>query len=180
MKQRKGIFVLIAAMVAILILAFLVTRESAKVGRRFEERQEIIAQKEVEAEKEEEKKITQPVSIFFIEENRQCDTTKEVQRKIQAELDPVRASVVELLQGPVTDEKNVKTLIPRGTNLLDLKIINGVARIHFSKGLQDFKDDCQARGIKAQINETLKQFQGIHSVVITIEGVLPSEVLRSN
>ena len=175
-KQRKGTLVLIVAMVGILVLAFFVSKQTNSEARLIRARQEILSAHERELEEEAAK---QKITFFLVKKNRTCDTVEETSRRIDPDRDPIVASLEEMLRGADSDDRDddLETAIP-GTSLLDFKIQNGVARPHFSKGIQNLRDECQIRGVKAQINETLKQFEGIHSVIITVDGVDQSDVLK--
>ena len=175
-KQRKGALVLIVAMVGILVLAFFVSKQSNETSRRIDERQEILSARE---RADEEEAAKQRITFFLVKENRLCDTVEDTSRRIDPDRDPIRASLEEMLRGADSGDRkdHLTSVIPR-TTLLNFKIVDGVARLHFSKSIQDLRDECQIRGVKAQINETLKQFEGIHSVIITVEGVDQSDVLK--
>ncbi|HPP18950.1 MAG TPA: GerMN domain-containing protein, partial [Candidatus Dojkabacteria bacterium] len=52
-----------------------------------------------------------------------------------------------------------------------LSIEDGVARVDFSKELEEgVAGSCKVESIRAQIEETLKQFDNIDSVIISVEG----------
>jgi spore germination protein GerM len=64
------------------------------------------------------------------------------------------------------------TIIPSGTKLNSLIIKNGVATVDFNTKLTDgVAGSCKVGAIRAQIEETLKQFPTITDVTISVNGV---------
>jgi len=84
------------------------------------------------------------------------------------------AAINELLKGPTNTEKDqgFYTSINSGVKLLSLSIDeNGTAYADFDSQLeQGIGGSCKVAAIRAQITETLKQFDTIKNVVISING----------
>jgi len=60
--------------------------------------------------------------------------------------------------------------LPSNVKIQSLSIENGVAKIDFSKELeQDVGGSCRVSAIRAQITETLKQFETVNEVIISID-----------
>ena len=97
--------------------------------------------------------------------------TFPVQRQIPKTLAAARTALEELLKGPTEKEKaqGFYTSINQGVVIQKLSIENGVAKIDFSKQL-DFQVAGSARvlAIRAQIEQTLKQFPTVKDVIISI------------
>lgn len=83
-----------------------------------------------------------------------------------------RAALDVLLYGPTAEDglANLVTFIPMGVKLQSLKIENGVARADFNATLSQVTGNCYARAVRAQIEETLKQFGTVKSVEISVDG----------
>ncbi|MEA3398377.1 MAG: GerMN domain-containing protein [Patescibacteria group bacterium] len=84
-----------------------------------------------------------------------------------------RTALTELLAGPTEEEKQTgySTAINEGVSLNDLIIKDGIARADFSSELNNnVAGACRVSAIRAQIDETLKQFLSIDKVLISING----------
>ncbi len=84
-----------------------------------------------------------------------------------------RAALEELLKGPSGSEKlaGFSTAINPGAQIQGLTIQDGVARVDFNEQLQDgVAGSCTVTAIRAQIEQTLRQFPGVTSVIISING----------
>ena len=117
------------------------------------------------------------VLIYFNNDNLDpeiaCNRVFEVKRSIQKTQGVGRAAVNELLKGPSESEKNegYYTNINDGVLLNSLKIENGVAYADFNEALGfQVGGSCRVSAIRAQITETLSQFETVDSVVISING----------
>ncbi len=85
-----------------------------------------------------------------------------------------KRTIEELLAGPTIGEVSdgMLTIIPSGTKLNSLIIKNGFATVDFSEELiKGVAGSCKVGAIRAQIEETLKQFPTISEVVISVNGV---------
>ena len=77
-----------------------------------------------------------------------------------------------MLEGPTAEEleQGFMSNIPEGTRLVSLEFINGTAKANFSSELNQTAGSCTVLGIRAQIEETLKQFKTVSAVEIMVEG----------
>jgi len=81
--------------------------------------------------------------------------------------------VEELLKGPSEAEKaqGFRTAINPNVKIKRLAIVDGVAEVDFDSQLEfQVGGSCRVGFIRRQIEETLKQFPSIESVVISIDG----------
>jgi len=116
--------------------------------------------------------------IFFAnvklnEETSDCKIVYPVSRSLQNVAGIERLAVEELIKGPTEEEKAEGYIseINPNVKVLGLSIEDGVARVDFSKELEEgVAGSCKVESIRAQIEETLKQFDNIDSVVISVEG----------
>jgi spore germination protein GerM len=102
-----------------------------------------------------------------------CTKVYSVTRTIPETRAVGRAALENLLAGPTQLEKKQGyiTQIPDGVKINSLSIENGVARVDFNNKLQEqVGGSCRVNGIRSQIEETLKQFPTVDSVIISIEG----------
>lgn len=92
---------------------------------------------------------------------------------------PVEATLRRLLTPSAEDLSVGTTMIPVGTRLVQLSVSKGVARVVFSKELESGGGgSCRVTAIRAQIEQTLKRFPSISSVIISVEGKTPAETLQ--
>lgn len=99
-----------------------------------------------------------------------CDNIQSaVTRTIPQTLGVARVALLELLKGPTSSE-NLSTSIPVGTALNKIEVRNGTAYADFNSKLQNPGGSCNALAIRAQIEDTLKQFSTIKNVVISVNG----------
>lgn len=79
-------------------------------------------------------------------------------------------SVLELLKGP--EAKNLISLIPSSTKLIDIKLENNIARVNFSKGFVEDKiqSDLVDKFVIFSIVNTLTEFDDVIAVEFFIEG----------
>ena len=84
-----------------------------------------------------------------------------------------RAALEELLKGPDQEETNsgyITSLNPR-VAIQDLTIEEGIAHVDFSEAINKFGGgSCAVSAIRAQVDNTLRQFETVRSVVISING----------
>ena len=121
---------------------------------------------------------SQETKIFFAnvklnEEASDCKIVYPVSRSLQNIAGIERLAVEELIKGPTEEEKaeGYVSEINPNVKVLGLSIEDGVARVDFSKELEEgVAGSCKVESIRAQIEETLKQFDNINSVVISVEG----------
>lgn len=102
-----------------------------------------------------------------------CNKVFSVEREITKTPAIARAALLELLSGPTLAEKNdgFSTSLNPEIIIQKLVIENGVAKVDFSKQLEEpGGGSCRGAAIIAQINQTLKQFSTVQSVIISIDG----------
>ena len=116
------------------------------------------------------------IKVFFNNSNLDpefsCFKVFPVNRQIPKTQAVARAAIEELLKGPTTNEKSAGyfTSLPSNVKIQSLSIENGVAKIDFSKELeQGVGGSCRVSAIRAQITETLKQFETVNEVIISID-----------
>ena len=85
----------------------------------------------------------------------------------------------ELLKGPNDEEKQKgATSLVRNSNIIDLKIKNGTARVNFSKEFAPAGGTLAVWQCRIAVEEVLRQFQGIRKAEIFIEGIPAIESLQ--
>lgn len=102
-----------------------------------------------------------------------CDKVFAVSRSVPKTQAVARAALGELLKGVMPSEKDAgfATQINRGVEINKLTIENGVAKVDFSEELDsNVAGSCRVLAIRAQIEETLKQFSTVSKVEITVNG----------
>lgn len=116
------------------------------------------------------------IKVYFgkegISEN-DCTTMVAVDRVIPKTQAVAQASLEALLQGPTASEKQMGyyTSINQNVKIQKLTIENGVAKVDFDKQLEiGIAGSCKVTAIRAQIEQTLKQFPTVKSVAISIDG----------
>jgi spore germination protein GerM len=117
------------------------------------------------------------VQVFFnnsrLDPEFSCYKVFPVTRMVPAGQDEKIYAVAQLLAGPTEEEKadHYETSINEGTALRSLLIDDGTAYADFNNQLGfEVGGSCRVGAIRAQINETLKQFDDVDDVVISIEG----------
>ncbi len=83
-----------------------------------------------------------------------------------------KVALEELLRGPTPAEKSqgYATIIPVGSKLNSVSIVNGEARADFNETTESGGGSCSMTARVAQITQTLKQFSTITSVRLSIDG----------
>ena len=85
----------------------------------------------------------------------------------------ISKSLKELIKGPSETEREqgYYTSLNSGVRLLGIRSEAGTAYADFSRELEEnVAGSCQTLAIRAQINETLLQFEAVEKVVILVEG----------
>lgn len=84
-----------------------------------------------------------------------------------------------LLEGATGEEAadDLESVIPEGVRINDLRITGNTVTVDFS-GEIDAGGSCRVIGIRAEVEQTLKQFDGITNVVITVDGGSADEALQ--
>lgn len=101
------------------------------------------------------------------------DKVFAVERRIPNTLAVARRALEDLLEGPTDEEqdRDYFTNINPGVKIQRLVIENSVAKVDFNEQLQArVAGSCRVFAIRAQINQTLKQFPSVDDVIISING----------
>jgi len=101
-----------------------------------------------------------------------CSLVFPVERTIAETAAIGRASIAELLKGPTDAElaQGYTTSIPVDTALNSLVIGDRTAKADFTRSLEPGGGSCRVTAIRSQIEETLRQFDTVDNVVISVEG----------
>ncbi len=112
------------------------------------------------------------ISLYFLKVVEGQEELVEVERTIPYTVATARAAIEELLKGPLTTEgDDLSTSINEGVELQSIEIEEGVARVDFNEKLEEgVAGSAWVMAIRNQIEETLKQFESIEEVVISING----------
>ncbi len=105
--------------------------------------------------------------------NFDCSVTEEVERTVPRTLGVARASIEALLRGETPEERDsgYVTNINSGVRLNSILIENGIAKIDFNeKFSENLGGSCRVTAIRAQIEDTLKQFSSVSDVLISVNG----------
>ena len=122
---------------------------------------------------------TETVSVFFsndkLDPQISCQKVFPLTKKIaifQGQ-HPVRAAIEELLRGISDAEKSdgYFTAINEGVKIQKLTVADGAASVDFNDQLEfQVGGSCRVTAIRAQIEETLKQFPDVKQVIISVNG----------
>jgi len=102
-----------------------------------------------------------------------CQKVFPVYRRIAYTKETAAAALNELLKGVNSEEQKQGYFsnINYGTKLQSLNLKNGIALADFDQTLQaGISGSCQVSAIRSQIEQTLKQFGTVNSVIISIDG----------
>jgi hypothetical protein len=102
-----------------------------------------------------------------------CSKVFPLNREVPETLAVGRVALEQLVGGLTAQEETEGyfTSINEDVQILSLTVEDGIARADFSRELQDgVAGSCRVMNIRAQIEETLKQFPTVDEVVISIEG----------
>ena len=122
---------------------------------------------------------TMKIKVYFnnnkLDPEFSCNKVFPVEREIPKTESTGSAALNELFKGPAQDEKNQGffTSINDGVGLKSLAIgmESGTAWADFNEQLEyQVGGSCRVSAIRAQIEQTLKQFPTVKSVVISING----------
>jgi hypothetical protein len=134
---------------------------------------------------EKDKKIELPVLInpsdtmivkaFFgnnnLDKEITCVKVFAVERRVAKTAATARAALNELLKGPSDEEKfqGFFTNINQNVQIQSLTITDGIAKVDFNETMETgMGGSCRVSAIRAQINETLKQFSTVKEVIISV------------
>ncbi len=115
------------------------------------------------------------IKIFFGNSGKgaECEETKSVVREVPKVATIGETTLEELLKGPTSAEKSqgFSTALNAGVKVNSLIISNGIARVDFDSNLnKNVAGSCRVLAIRAQIEETLKQFPTVQNVIISVNG----------
>jgi len=112
-------------------------------------------------------------SRFVNEPYFDCSRTIAVERRVPKTLAVAKSAVEALLRGATQGEINQGSVsnINSGVRIQSLTIENNIAKVDFDEQLEfQVGGSCRVAAIRAQITETLKQFQTVDTVIISING----------
>lgn len=112
-------------------------------------------------------------SNYVNEPSFDCSVTKEVERTVPQTLGVARASIEALLRGEKPEERELGLVsnINPGVNMNSISIEDGVAKVDFNQKFNEgVGGSCRVISIRAQIENTLKQFPNVEEVVISVNG----------
>lgn len=117
------------------------------------------------------------VNVFFANPSRgsaqDCRLVFPLSRDISATSSIASATLAELMRGPNDAERAVGyiSLIPPEAAVRKVTLDNGTIIADFTSGLSDgIAGSCMVGAIRSQIEETLRQFPAVSSVVISVDG----------
>jgi len=115
------------------------------------------------------------IKVFFGNsvQGAECEEVVSATREVPRVATIGRTAIEELLKGPSTAEQSegFSTALNTGVEVNSLTISNGIARVDFSSDLNtNVAGSCRVQAIRAQIEETLKQFPSVQNVIISING----------
>lgn len=122
---------------------------------------------------DEETPETLTIDLYFVRVVEGQEEVTAVEREIPYTVATARVAIQELLEGPTAEEveAGLMTSIPEGTQLRDIEIIDGTARVDFSQELdEDVAGSATVTAIRNQIEMTLLQFETVDEVIISVEG----------
>jgi len=101
-----------------------------------------------------------------------CDEPTPTTREVVNDDNYIRATLEQLLVGPDFAEKayGFETAIPTGGHVVSFEIKDKIAYVDFDDVVEPDGGSCAVTAVRAQIEETLKQFDTIDSVIISING----------
>ncbi len=116
-------------------------------------------------------KSARSVRVFFIRgEGRVTSRKRNLQKGLSAE-GGVKTTIRRLLAGPTVGERtklDLRTTIPKGTTLLDLKVRGGIATITLSPTFLSGEDATEIAARIAQVVRTADQFAFVTSVRLAV------------
>lgn len=115
------------------------------------------------------------------EQGTDCSNVVAVERAIPNTTLPVEATLLALLREPLAlGESTAPTsVIPEGVRLISLSVANGTAEVVLSNELESYGGgSCRVGAIRAQIEQTLRQFSSIRRVEIRVPGKTVEETLQ--
>ncbi len=119
------------------------------------------------------------VQVFFSNIQRDpnllsCDVVYSTTREVAQPEQRVMTALTQLLAGPTEDESKegfISSLPETGVVVNSINLKDGVFTVDFNQALQaGVAGSCRVQAIRAQITQTLLQFDGVTDVVISVEG----------
>lgn len=116
-------------------------------------------------------KIT--VQVYFVDpamvEMGDCTLVDFEKRTVAHTVNVAELAIEELLSGPTSSW--AQTEVPPYATLESINIVDGVATVNFSGTTSGWNGgSCHVLALRAQIEETLQQFDSVDSVVIQVNG----------
>lgn len=102
-----------------------------------------------------------------------CEKVFPVTRTIAKTAGVARAALEEMLKGPTSQEQagGFASMINLGVKINSLTIDKGVAKVDFDGTIQQgVGGSCRVSMMRLQIEQTLKQFPTVQSVIISVDG----------
>lgn len=129
---------------------------------------------------------TVPLKVFFLDVKEDpalihCDRPAPRTRRIPKTANTAEAALRELLHGPTAAEEDdgARTAILPGTELRSVSIAGDTATVNFNRQFAlGIAGSCNVQALRSQVEETLKQFEGVQNVKILVEGADASQVLQ--
>lgn len=122
-------------------------------------------------------KESMKIKVFFnnsqLDPEFSCHKVFPIERTVVKTQATARAALEELLKGttPEDELKGFFTSINSGVKIQKLTIENNVAKVDFDRQIEDqVGGSCRVSAIRAQIEQTLKQFSTVKEVVISVDG----------
>jgi len=119
------------------------------------------------------------VKVFFAtaktagDDDFDCKYLEAVAKEVPKSQGVARAAILALLAGPSAEDKasGFSTAINENVKINSLTIEDGVAKIDFNEQMQyQVGGSCRVSTIRAQIEQTLKQFPTVKNVIISVNG----------
>lgn len=103
-----------------------------------------------------------------------CGDVRPVEKTVVRSSLPIETALRSLLVPTATP-----SAIPIGTRLESIKVSGGTATVIFSPEFENYGGgSCNVQAIRAQIEQTLKQFSSVKNVVISVVGKTAAETLQ--
>lgn len=102
-----------------------------------------------------------------------CEKVFAVTRVVPKTADPWNTAVTQLIAGPTAAERRAgyATSLPSGVKLKSVTVSDGTASADFTSSLErGVAGSCRVTAIRAQLEQTVKQFSDVQSVVVSIDG----------
>ncbi len=172
----NNIFILLI-IVLIAFVGYLIIQKVAPEGIHFGEQATLIKEETATSTLIEEPQATTSVKVFFgnskLNAEADCSKVFPTERVIIQTEGIARAALEELLKGLTMQEEQGEFFsnINSGVKIQSLTIENGIAKVDFDQQLEfQVGGSCRVTAIRAEITETLKQFETVDNVIISVDG----------